>query len=100
MLTEAFSVLWPDAPHRALSSCIGAAEAFSGDVVSEMVMGEERVPIPRFSPPAPTRDTTGAIEAMALYAGQSAGAVKSRLPGGAIVRELAEEAERLLRRWR
>jgi NAD(P)H-dependent flavin oxidoreductase YrpB (nitropropane dioxygenase family) len=99
VLTEAFSTMWPDAPHRVLGSCIAAAEAFRGDVVGEMPMGEGRMPIPRFSPPAPTRETTGTVEAMALYAGQSAGAVKERLPGAAIVRELADEAERLLRRW-
>jgi nitronate monooxygenase len=99
VLTEAFSVLWPDAPHRVLSSCIAAAEAFPGDVVGEMPMGEGKMSIPRLSPPAPTRETTGAIEAMALYAGQSAGSVQGRASAAAVVRELAEEAERLLRRW-
>lgn len=100
VLTEAFSVLWPDAPHRVLSSCIAAATAFPGDVVGEMPTGEEKMPIPRLSPPAPTRETTGAIEAMALYAGQSAGSVQGRVSAAAVVRELAEDAERLLRRWR
>ncbi len=57
------------------------------------------MPIPRFAAPAPTRETTGAVEAMALYAGQSVGAVRGRQTGAAIVRELADEAERLLRRW-
>lgn len=99
VLTETFSTMWPDAPHRVLASCIAAAEAFRGDIVGEMPLGEGRIPIPRFSPAAPTRETTGDVEAMALYAGQSAGAMKERLPGGAIVRELADEAERLLRRW-
>lgn len=100
VLTEAFSVMWPDAPHRVLRSCIVAAEAFPGDVVGEMTVGEEKMPIPRLSPPAPTRETTGAVEAMALYAGQSVGSVTSLQPSATIVRELAEEAERLLRRWR
>lgn len=31
MLTETFSVGWPDAPHRVLSSCVQAAESFTGD---------------------------------------------------------------------
>jgi enoyl-[acyl-carrier protein] reductase II len=35
---------------------------------------------------------------MALYAGQSVGAVKRVIPAREIVRELAEEAEELLRR--
>jgi nitronate monooxygenase len=99
VLTEAFSVMWPDAPHRVLRSCISAAEAFHGDVVGQMPMGDGTMPIPRFSSPAPTRETTGAVEAMALYAGQSASAVKERLPAATIMRDLADEAERLLRRW-
>ena len=36
---------------------------------------------------------------MALYAGQSVGAVQRIQPAESIVRELAEGAERLLRRW-
>ncbi|HET9974112.1 MAG TPA: hypothetical protein VFQ68_38175, partial [Streptosporangiaceae bacterium] len=46
--------------------------------------------------PCPTRDTSGAIEAMALYAGESAGAVTQVMPAADVVRELAEGAERLL----
>ena len=33
--TEAFSVGWPDAPHRVLRSSVSAAEAFQGDAVGE-----------------------------------------------------------------
>jgi hypothetical protein len=36
---------------------------------------------------------------MALYAGQSVGMVGDVKPAAAIVAELAEGAERLLRRW-
>jgi len=98
VLTDAFSTMWPDAPHRVLRSCIAAAEAFEGDVVGEFPIGDGRIQLHRFSAPAPTRETTGAVEAMALYAGQSAGTVKERQPAAAIVRALADEAERLLRR--
>jgi NAD(P)H-dependent flavin oxidoreductase YrpB (nitropropane dioxygenase family) len=98
-LTDRFSVMWPDAPHRVLRSCIEAAESFRGDVVGEMAVGEQRMPLPRFAVPAPSSSTTGAIEAMALYAGEGVGAVKRREPAADIVREIAGEAERLLRRW-
>jgi hypothetical protein len=70
-----------------------------GDVVGEMAVGEPRMPLPRFAVPAPSSSTTGAIEAMALYAGEGVGAVKRREPAADIVREIAGEAERLLRRW-
>jgi nitronate monooxygenase len=99
VLTETFSVFSPNAPHSVLRSAVEAAEAFQGEVVGELPMGDTRMPIPRFAAPAPTRATTGAVEAMALYAGQSVGAVKRVQPAGAIVRELAGEAERFLRRW-
>ena len=100
VLTTAFSVGWADAPHRVLRSCVEAADAFQGDVVGEARPSEGSVfPIPRFAPPPPSRTTTGAIEAMALYAGQSVGAVQRALPAAAIVAELVEGAERLLRSW-
>jgi NAD(P)H-dependent flavin oxidoreductase YrpB (nitropropane dioxygenase family) len=99
VLTERFSVMWPGAPHRVLRSCIAAAESFQGDVVGEMTVGDQSTPIPRFAPPTPTTHTSGAIEAMALYAGQSVSAVRRRQSAAEIVQELTSEAEGLLRRW-
>ena len=97
VLTTAFSVMWPDAPHRVLRSCVHAAEAVKDDVVGEMSIGVIRMPVPKFSVPSPSRDTTGIIEAMALYAGESVGAVTAVVSAAEVVRELAEGAERLLR---
>jgi NAD(P)H-dependent flavin oxidoreductase YrpB (nitropropane dioxygenase family) len=99
-LTDRFSVMWPGAPHRVLRSCIEAAESFQGDVVGEMAVGEQRVPLPRFAVPAPSSSTTGEIEAMALYAGEGVGAVRRRQPAAEILKEIAEEAESLLDHWR
>jgi hypothetical protein len=45
----------------------------------------------------PTTVSVGAIEAYALYAGQSVGAVTARQPAAAIVAEIVEEAARLLK---
>jgi NAD(P)H-dependent flavin oxidoreductase YrpB (nitropropane dioxygenase family) len=97
VLTEAFSVNWPDAPHRVLRSSVAAAEAFAGDLVGRGAIGGTSYPIRRLSPPTPNRDTEGAIDAMALYAGQSVDAVREIQPAAEIVRELSEGAERLLR---
>jgi nitronate monooxygenase len=58
-----------------------------------------RVPLARFEPDVATRGTTGAIEAMPFWAGESVASVKRVQPAAEIVRKLAEEAERLLRRW-
>jgi nitronate monooxygenase len=99
VVTEAFSVMWPHAPHRVLRSSVAAAEAFEGDIVGEVTIGDKKMFIPRFAVPTPTKETTGAIEAMPLYAGESVGAVKRVQPAAAIVNELMEQAEDLLRRW-
>lgn len=97
VLTEAFSVMWPNAPHRVLASSIEAAEALEGETIGEIGFAGGRMAVPRLSVIAPTTDTTGAIEAMALYAGQSVANVTEVKPAAAIVRDLCEGAERLLR---
>ncbi len=97
VLTNAFSVMWPDAPHRVLRSCVAAAERSNNDIVGEASVGGERVDVPKFSVLPPARDTTGNIDAMALYAGESVGAVTAICSAGEIVHELAAGAERLLR---
>lgn len=96
VLTSAFSVMWPDALHRVLRSCVEAAQTVTDDIVGEMPMGALRVPVPKFSVSPPSRGTTGTIEAMALYAGESVGSVTAVVSAGEVVREMAEGAERLL----
>jgi NAD(P)H-dependent flavin oxidoreductase YrpB (nitropropane dioxygenase family) len=101
VLTTTFSVMWPDAPHRVLRSCVEAAEAIDDDVVGEMEMpGGDRMPVAHLSPPSPGRHTSGRIDAMALYAGQSVGAVHGVQRAADVVRELAEGADQLLARRR
>jgi nitronate monooxygenase len=101
VLTDAFSVMWPNGPepHRTLRSALEAAEAFQGEVVGETRMGSTTLPVPRFGVPCPNRDTTGEVAAMVHYAGQGVGATSRVRPAAEVVTELAEGAERLLRRW-
>jgi nitronate monooxygenase len=95
VLTTAFSHLWPDAPHRVLRSCVAAAMASDDDVVGETEVAPGlRLPVPRLSPPTPTRSTTGRIEAMALYAGQSVDQVTRRQKAVEIVAELTADLRR------
>jgi nitronate monooxygenase len=47
------------------------------------------IPLVRFGVQPPTRDSTGTIEAMPFYAGQSAGAVTAIEPAAEIMAELA-----------
>lgn len=98
--SDTFALDYPGAPHRALRSSIAAAEAFPGDIVGEVATPSgDRVPVRRFQKLTVTRHVSGAIEAMPHWAGESVGGVRSAQPAAGIVRELAEDAERLLRRW-
>lgn len=40
--------------------------------------------------------TTGDLESMAMYAGQSVGLIKEILPAGEVVKSLVEEAQALI----
>lgn len=97
-LTEAFSGLWPDAPHRVLRSAVEAAEALPDGVVGETRMGGQAVPVGRFSVVCPSVETTGHVEAMALYAGESVSNVHAVAPAAEIVAELVSGARQALRR--
>jgi nitronate monooxygenase len=99
VITEAFSVMWPSGPpsHRVLRSALKAAEGFQGEVVGELRDGSKLVPLPRFLVSPPNKNVTGAVEAMALYAGESVGVVTKVQPAAEIVAELMDGAKHLLR---
>lgn len=96
VLTKTYSVGWPDAPHRVLRSAVEAVEALADEFAGDDGDDGEPVLIPRFAVRPPDRGTRGRIDAMALYAGQSVGAVRTITSAAEVVRELAEGAERLL----
>ena len=90
VLTEAFGVGWPNAPHRVLRSAIDAAGAAPSDIVGETAPRDGKpMPVPRFGVSTPTRDTTGDIAAMALYAGRSVGGVNRVMTAAEVVAELS-----------
>jgi nitronate monooxygenase len=77
VVTEAFSLGWPDAPHRVLRSCVAASDADPS----------ERSPFP------PTREFADDVGAAALYAGTSVTDVRGMATAADIVRELVRDAE-------
>jgi nitronate monooxygenase len=106
--THLFDGGWPDSSMRVLrNQTIATWEAAGrpasgerpgeGDIVGYNELGE---PVARYSSSSPTEGATGEIEAMALYAGQSVGLVNRLQPAGEVVREIAEEAVRVLDRTR
>ena len=97
--TTLFNVGWEDAPHRVLRNSTMAAweDAGSpatdrpgeGEAVARLPDGTDAV---RYSDYEPAADMGGEVEALAHYAGQSAGLVSGVQPAGVIVREIAGEA--------
>jgi NAD(P)H-dependent flavin oxidoreductase YrpB (nitropropane dioxygenase family) len=97
ILTDTFSVMWPDAPHRVLRSCVDRVHEVDDETVGEIQLAGASVPVPRRSVLVPTRATTGAVDAMALYAGESVTDVAGVRPAGDVVTEITAGAEELLR---
>jgi len=91
VVSDAYNVGMPEpGPHRVLRSSIEAAGRLAeGEDVGVIRLAGAEIPVVRFAASPPTRDSTGAIEAMPFYAGQSAGAVRAIQPAAEIVAELA-----------
>jgi nitronate monooxygenase len=87
-ITGAFSVcpLCATSPRaRVLTSCVGALRELDGDTVGEMSQGGQRVAVPRGHETPPGAAATGHIDAMPMYAGESAAAITSVEPAAAIL---------------
>ena len=93
---DLYEVGWPGAPHRALRNSTSEAwEAAGrpplgsrpgvGEVIAHFASGEEIV---RYEPAAPMVGTTGDIEALSLWAGQSVALARQLQPAADIVAEL------------
>jgi nitronate monooxygenase len=70
---------------RVLTSCVGALREVAGDTVGETTQGGQRVPVPRGHGTPPGAAATGHIDAMPMYAGESAAAITSVDPAAAIL---------------
>ena len=90
VITTAFGVGWPNAPHRVLACALAAAEAFDGDTVGEAGPPHARRPVPRFAADPPTRDITGHVGAMALYAGTGVDGIDTMKPAAELVEQLTQ----------
>jgi NAD(P)H-dependent flavin oxidoreductase YrpB (nitropropane dioxygenase family) len=91
---------WPNAPHRTLRNSTVRAWERAGRPAAPERPGEGEVvarapdgsPLHRYGPEPAVGVARGDVEALALYAGQSAGIVKHVLPAAAIVHELISDA--------
>jgi NAD(P)H-dependent flavin oxidoreductase YrpB (nitropropane dioxygenase family) len=104
--TTLFDRGWPNAPHRTLRNSTVEAWERAGRPAAPGRPGEDdvvaRAPdgtdLYRYGPTPAIGGASGDVEALALYAGQSAGIVKHLLPAAAIVDELISGATTALKR--
>lgn len=98
--TELFDIGWPDQPHRVLRNTTvdrweDAGRPDPGDRPREdepVASTPSGTDIPRYSDHLPVDGTTGDVEAMAQYAGQSVGAVDEVRPAAQVVEDIASSA--------
>ncbi|MEM7570139.1 MAG: nitronate monooxygenase [Pseudomonadota bacterium] len=94
--TTLFDVGWPDAPARVLTNSTVKAWQAAGCPDKERRPGAEDVvghmpdgtPIPRYFVDIPTHETTGNVETMAHYAGQSVSQITNILPAAQIIQHI------------
>lgn len=84
---------------RVLSSAVRAVAALQDENVGTMPIPGGEMMLPRRFGMPPHREVRGQIDAMALYAGQSVGAITDVKPAAAIIHDLVQGAEELLRVW-
>jgi NAD(P)H-dependent flavin oxidoreductase YrpB (nitropropane dioxygenase family) len=105
-LENLFDGRWPNAPHRTLRNQTVEAWEAAGRPPGGKRPGEGEViakshssgPVVRYQSCAPSADTEGDIDALPLWAGQSVGLVSKQQSAADIVREIAAEAQSILRR--
>ena len=98
VLTTAFDIGWPDAPHRVLRNQTLAMWESAGNPAAGSRPGEGDViatragrPVVRYSDAQPTTDTEGEIGSMALYAGTSVDSLRGGVSAAEIVRGIAAD---------
>jgi NAD(P)H-dependent flavin oxidoreductase YrpB (nitropropane dioxygenase family) len=102
--TTLFDRGWPNAPHRTLRNSTVRAWEQAGRPAAPERPGEDDVVacspdggrLYRYGPESAARGARGNVEALALYAGQSAGIVTRLMPAAAIVDELISDAAKAL----
>jgi nitronate monooxygenase len=99
VLTDAFALMWPDAVRtsRVLQRAMDASGRAGEGPVAHATIGGTSVEVPAFAVVPPSADFDGDVEAMAMYAGESAGAVGGVSPAERVLREVVEDAEARLR---
>lgn len=105
VLTDVFVLNWPKgAAVRVLGNSVTAGlhgQLMGHDPATlprEVIAHDSGQPLFRYSTDSPMRHTVGALEEMALYAGQGVGAVRDVVPAAERLRQITRDAEACLAR--
>jgi len=101
VLTDAFRTDWPDtvAEARVSRSSFERNASFpDGATVATVRIGPATLDVPRFGFVPPAAAAEGDIDAMAMYAGESAGLIDAIVPAADMVAHTVRQADDLLRR--
>ncbi len=105
--SDVFAIGWPPlSPVRTIRNSL--TDLYAGDLMGhgpddfprEVIAREGDSPVFRFSTNSPLRNTTGDMEALALYAGQVTGSIDRIRPAAEVVEAMVEEASQVLQRLR
>ena len=103
--SDVFAIGWPPcSPGRTIRNSI--TDLYARDLMNngpegfprEVIAHEGETPVFRFSTNSPLRNTTGDMEALALYAGQVVGSIDRIRPAAEVVQGMVDEARDVLRR--
>jgi nitronate monooxygenase len=94
--TTAFGEGWPDAPHRVLRSAEERAAAYPDQIVGRAAYGDRQWDVLRWSAQPPTNFITGAVAAMAMYAGCGVGDIDDVPTAAQITDRMTTDALQLL----
>lgn len=104
--TTIFDRGWPNAPHRVLRNRTlrlweeaGSPSSGSRPGECDIIATRSGRDLLRYADDIPTSDTEGAVDELALYAGQSAGLVRRVEPAEQIVRSISSDAQTILHRF-
>lgn len=102
VFTDLFDIGWPNANHRVLRNA--TVEAWEqagrpapgqrpgeGEEIGRITIGEDTVPLPRYSVIPAMEGFEGDLESVALYAGESVERIEAVRPAADILRQIHEE---------
>jgi len=101
--TDIYAINWPaGSPVRVLANSVTDAardHLFGNDPYAlprEVIAHDEWGPVEKYSTISPLRSTTGDMEKMALFAGESSALVNERTSAGEVIERLMREANEAL----